>query len=364
MHLLKQTLDAIRPVDRAVMAAAQREIDYCLKPPGSLGKLETMARQIAGITGQVHNAIRKKAIVVMMADNGVYTEGVAMYPQDITRIGAEFVTTGRMGVNFLARQAGADIIAVDIGIQVDVDLPRVINRKVRHGTANFLKEPAMTREEAIQAIEAGIEVTMDAIDRGYDLIGTGEIGIGNTTASSAVLFAFTGAPIDRVVGRGAGLTDEAFARKKAVVEEAVRLHQPDPDDPLDVLAKVGGLDIAGMVGTYLACAARRVPVVTDGLISNVAALAAMRCKPEAVQYMIPSHISFEPGAKLLKEITGLEPMLDMDMRLGEGTGCALVFTIIEAALRMIEEMGTFAVLGKSRDEIGDHIMAYRGRFPR
>ena len=364
MHLLKQTLDAIRPVDRAVMAAAQREIDYCLKPPGSLGKLESMARQIAGITGQVHNAIRKKAIVVMMADNGVYTEGVAMYPQDITRIGAEFVTTGRMGVNFLARQAGADIIAVDIGIQVDVDLPRVINRKVRHGTANFLKEPAMTREEAIQAIEAGIEVTNDAIDRGYDLIGTGEIGIGNTTASSAVLFAFTGAPIDRVVGRGAGLTDEAFARKKAVVEEAVRLHQPDPDDPLDVLAKVGGLDIAGMVGTYLACAARRVPVVTDGLISNVAALAAMRCKPEAVQYMIPSHISFEPGAKLLKEITGLEPMLDMDMRLGEGTGCALVFTIIEAALRMIEEMGTFAVLGKSRDEIGDHIMAYRGRFPR
>ena len=364
MHLLKQTLDAIRPVDRAVMAAAQREIDYCLKPPGSLGKLETMARQIAGITGQVHNAIKKKAIVVMMADNGVYTEGVAMYPQDITRIGAEFVTTGRMGVNFLARQAGADIIAVDIGIQVDVDLPRVINRKVRHGTANFLKEPAMTREEAIQAIEAGIEVTMDAIDRGYDLIGTGEIGIGNTTASSAVLFAFTGAPIDRVVGRGAGLTDEAFARKKAVVEEAVRRHRPDPDDPLDVLAKVGGLDIAGMVGTYLACAARRVPVVTDGLISNVAALAAMRCKPEAVQYMIPSHISFEPGAKLLKEITGLEPMLDMDMRLGEGTGCALVFTIIEAALRMIEEMGTFAVLGKSRDEIGDHIMAYRGRFPR
>ena len=364
MHLLKQTLDAIRPVDRAVMAAAQREIDYCLKPPGSLGKLESMARQIAGITGQVHNAIRKKAIMVMMADNGVYTEGVAMYPQDITRIGAEFVTTGRMGVNFLARQAGADIIAVDIGIQVDVDLPRVINRKVRHGTANFLKEPAMTREEAIQAIEAGIEVTMDAIDRGYDLIGTGEIGIGNTTASSAVLFAFTGAPIDRVVGRGAGLTDEAFARKKAVVEEAVRRHRPDPDDPLDVLAKVGGLDIAGMVGTYLACAARRVPVVTDGLISNVAALAAMRCKPEAVQYMIPSHISFEPGAKLLKEITGLEPMLDMDMRLGEGTGCALVFTIIEAALRMIEEMGTFAVLGKSRDEIGDHIMAYRGRFPR
>ena len=363
MELLTQTLAAIKPADRVVMAAAQREIDYCLKPPGSLGKLEDIARQIAGITGKVHNAISKKAIVVMMADNGVYSEGIAMYPQDITRIGAEFVTSGRMGVNFLANYAGADMIAVDVGIQVDVDLPKVIPRKVRYGTANFLKEPAMTRAEAVQALEVGIEVTNAAIDQGYDLIGTGEIGIGNTTASSAVLYAFTGASIDRVVGRGAGLTDEAFARKKEVVQQAVRLHRPDPDDPLDVLAKVGSLDIAGMAGVYLACAARRVPVVTDGLISNVAALVAMRLKPEAVEYMIPSHISFEPGAKLLREITGLDPMLDMNMRLGEGTGCALVFSIVEAALRMIEEMGTFAILGKSREEIGDKAMAYRGQFP-
>jgi nicotinate-nucleotide--dimethylbenzimidazole phosphoribosyltransferase len=364
MHLLKQTLEAIRPIDRAVMAAAQKEIDYCLKPPGSLGKLEDIARQIAGITGKVHNTISRKAIVVMMADNGVCAEGIAMYPQDITRIGADFVTSGRMGVNFLANYAGADIIAVDIGIRVDVDLPKVLNRKVRYGTANFLKEPAMSREEAIRAVETGIEVTTAAIDQGYDLIGTGEIGIGNTTASSAVLYAFTGAHIDRVVGRGAGLTDEAFARKKAVVQDAVRVNRPDPDDPLDVLSKVGSLDIAGMAGTFLACAARRVPVLTDGLISNVAALVAMRLKPEAIEYMIPSHISFEPGAKLLKEITGLEPMLDMNMRLGEGTGCALVFSIVEAALRMIEEMGTFAAIGKSRDEIGDHLMAYRGKFPR
>lgn len=364
MQLLKQTLEAIKPADRVVMAAAQREIDYCLKPPGSLGKLEDIARQIAGITGQVHNAINKKAIVVMMADNGVVAEGVAMYPQDITRIGADFVTSGRMGVNFLANYAGADIVAVDIGIQVDVDLPKVIKRKIRYGTGNFLKEPAMSREEAIRAIEVGIEVTNATIDQGYDLIGTGEIGIGNTTASSAVLYAFTGAPIERVVGRGAGLTDEAFERKKAVVKQAVHLHRPDPDDPFDVLAKVGSLDICGIAGTYLACAARRVPVVTDGLISNVAALAAMRLAPEAVDYMIPSHLSFEPGAKLLREITGLDPMLDMNMRLGEGTGCALMFSIIEAALRMIEEMGTFAAIGKSRDEIGDHVMAYRGKFPR
>jgi len=364
MQLLQQTLEAIVPTDQAVMAAAQKEIDYCLKPPGSLGKLEDIARQVAGITGKIHNSINKKAIVIMMADNGVYSEGIAMYPQDITRIGADFVTSGRMGGNFLANYAGADIIAVDIGIQVDVDLPKVINRKIRYGTANFLKEPAMTREEAIRAIEVGIEVTNTAIDQGYDLIGTGEIGIGNTTASSAVLYAFTGAPIDRVVGRGAGLTDEAFERKKEVVKKAVQLHRPDADDALDVLSKVGSLDIAGMAGTYLACAARRVPVVTDGLISNVAALVAIRLKPEAIQYMIPSHISFEPGAKLLKEITGLEPMLDMNMRLGEGTGCSLVFSIIEASLRMIEEMGTFAIIGKSREEIGDQAMAYRGKFPR
>lgn len=364
MELLQKTLDAIAPTDRAVMAAAQKEIDYCLKPPGSLGKLEDIARQIAGITGKIHNRITKKAIVVMMADNGVCSEGIAMYPQDITRIGADFVTSGRMGVNFLANYAGADIIAVDVGIQVDVDLPKVINRKVRYGTANFLEQPAMSRAEAVQAIEAGIEVTNTAIDQGYDLFGAGEIGIGNTTASSAVLYGFTGAHIDRVVGRGAGLTDQAFERKKEVVKQAVRLHRPDPDDALDVLSKVGSLDIAGMAGVYLACAARRVPVVTDGLISNVAALTAIRLKPEAVDYMIPSHISFEPGAKLLKEITGLEPMIDMNMRLGEGTGCALVFSIIEAALRMIEEMGTFAAIGKSRDEIGNHVMAYRGEFPR
>ncbi|MGI6639756.1 MAG: nicotinate-nucleotide--dimethylbenzimidazole phosphoribosyltransferase [Desulfobulbus sp.] len=363
MELLQQTIQAIRPLDEAVMAATQREIDYCLKPPGSLGKLEDIVRQIAGITGKVHNRINKKAIVVMMADNGVRTEGVAMYPQDVTRIGADFVTSGRMGVNFLAKYAQADIIAVDLGIAVDItELSEVVHRKIRYGTANFLEEPAMTRAEAITALETGIELTLAAIDQGYDLFGVGEIGIGNTTASAAVLYAFTQAPIERVVGRGAGLTDAAFARKKEVVRQAVHLHQPNPEDPLDVLAKVGGLDIAGMAGVYLACASRRVPVVTDGLISNVAALAAMRLAPTSIAYMIPSHLSSEPGAVLLQKITGLTAMLNMDMRLGEGTGCALLFNIIEAALCMIEEMGTFAVLGKSKDEIADKARAYRGEF--
>ncbi len=363
MQLLQTTIDQIKPADKEVMARAQREIDYCLKPPGSLGRLEDIARRIAGMTGRVHNTIHKKAIIVMMADNGVYGEGIAMYPQDVTKIGAEFVTSGRMGVNFLANHVGADIIAVDIGIQVDVDLPHVINRKVRYGTANFCREPAMTRDEAVQALEHGIEVTLEAVDQGYDLIGTGEIGIGNTTAASTVLYGFTDGSIDRIVGRGAGLTDTAFAQKKKVVQDAVHLHRPDRDDPLDVLSKVGSLDIAGMAGTYLACAARRIPVVTDGLISNVAALTALRLKPECVDYMIPSHISYEPGAQLLKEITGLEPMLDMQMRLGEGTGCALAFNIIEAALKMIEEMGTFEVLGKTRDQISGPDLAYKGKFP-
>lgn len=362
MSLLESTLAAIQPLDEEAMRLAQREIDYCLKPPGSLGKLEDIARQMAGITGRVHNQIDKKAIIVMMGDNGIYREGVAMYPQNITRIGADFVTSGRMGVNFLAKHAGADIIAVDVGIQVEVDLPAVIKRKVRHGTANFLQEPAMKREEALRAVESGIEITNQAIDQGYRLIGTGEIGIGNTTSSSAVLYAFTGAAIDRVVGRGAGLSDAAFERKKNVVRQAVELHRPDPKDPLDVLSKVGGLDLAGLTGVYLACAARRVPVVTDGLISNVAALAAIRFHSTSVQYMFPSHISFEPGGRLLAEIMGLAPMLDMDMRLGEGTGCALVFPIIEAALRMIEEMGTFAAIGKSKEEIAEKAQAYRGEY--
>lgn len=363
MQLLKSTIKDITPPDSAAMAAAQKEIDYCLKPPGSLGRLEDIARQIAGITGRVHNSISKKAIVVMMADNGVYKEGIAMYPQDVTRIGADFVTSGRMGINFLAHYAKADIIAVDIGIDAVIENPKVLHRKVRYGTANFLKSQAMTEEEAIRAIETGIEVTLEAIQQGYDLFGVGEIGIGNTTASAAMLYAFTKAPLDRVVGRGAGLTDEAFANKKDVVRQAVRLHQPDPENAIDVLSKVGSLDIAGMTGVYLACAAKKVPVVTDGLISNVAALTAIRLAPESIGYMIPSHLSFEPGALLLTEITGLTPMLNMDMRLGEGTGCALLFPIIEAALRMIEEMGTFAVLGKSREEIGSKAMAYRGKFP-
>ncbi len=363
MKLLEQTIGCIQPANREIMAETQREIDYCLKPPGSLGKLEDIARQVAGITGNVHNSVSKKAIVVMMADNGVYEEGIAMYPQDVTKIGADFVTSGRMGINFLANHADADIIAVDVGIQVDVDLPKVINRKVRYGTANFLREPAMERDEAVKALETGIEVTNDVIDKGYDLIGTGEIGIGNTTASSAVLYAFTGASLDRVVGRGAGLSDEAFEKKKMTVKQAIALHNPDRDDPIDVLSKVGSLDICGMAGTYLACAARRIPVVTDGLISNVAALVAIRLKPEVIDYMIPSHLSFEPGAVLLKEITGLEPMLDMNMRLGEGTGCALAFNIIEASLKMIEEMGTFEALGKIREEVGCSSTAYHGKFP-
>ena len=362
MELLNKTLSAIAPLHKAVMAETRKEIDYCLKPPGSLGRLEDIARQIAGITGQVHNSIQKKAIVVMMADNGIWQEGIAMYPQDVTRIGADFVTSGRMGVNFLARHAGADVIAVDIGIGVDIDNPKVLHKKIRYGTANFLHEAAMSREEAVQAVETGITVTLDAIDQGYDLIGTGEIGIGNTTASAAVLYALTKAPLERVVGRGAGLTDAAFARKKEVVRLAVEQHQPNPDDPLDVLSKVGGLDIAGLTGVFLACASRRVPVIVDGLISGVAALVAMRLAPLAKDYMLPSHLSFEPGALLLQEVTGLQPMLHMNMRLGEGTGCALLFGIVEASLQMIEEMGTFASLGKSREEIADQVQAYRGEF--
>ena len=240
------------------------------------------------------------------------------------------------------------MIVVDLGLETDVPSEGIINRKIRRGTPNFVNEPAMTREEAIRAIEIGIEVTQQAIDDGYQLIGTGEVGIANTTTSSAVLYAMTNESLDLVVGRGAGLTDDALQRKKDVVRKGVEKHQPDPNDPFDILSKVGGYDIAGMAGTFLGAASRRTPVVIDGFISGVAALIACKLCPEAKSYMIPSHGSAEPGAAIVLRELGMEPMLLMNMRLGEGTGAALAFHLIDAAMYMINHQGTFDEIGMVR----------------
>lgn len=345
MSLLQKTIYSIGPINQQVMDEAQKRLDYILKPQGSLGKLEDIARQTAGITGKVQNRFKKKVIMVMGGDNGVAAENVASFPQDISMLLADCMVRGIAGVAVLAKHAGADLRVIDLGILKDAPTLGVINRKIRRSTSNLLHEPAMSREEAIHAIEIGIEETIKVIDEGYDLIGTGEIGIANTTTSSAILHVLTGESLNTVVGRGAGLSDVGLARKKEVIRIAVEKHCPDPKDPIDVLAKVGGFDIAGLVGTYLAAASRKVPVVIDGFISGIAALVAMRISPYAKDYMFASHGSTEPGALIIARELGMEPMLFMNMRLGEGTGCALAFHILDASMVMMNEHGTFADIG-------------------
>jgi len=348
MYLLRETISAIQPLDQKVMAEAQVYLDSLLKPSGSLGKLEDLARQVAGMTGKVKNTLAKKAIIAMCSDNGITEENIASTPKAISMLVADCMLQGTAGVAVLGRHAGADMIVVDLGLETDVPSAGIINRKIRQGTHNFIKQAAMSRDEAIRAIEIGIEVTQNAIDKGYQLIGTGEVGIANTTTSSAVLYALTNENLDLVVGRGAGLTDDALQRKKEVVRKGVEKHQPDPNDPIDILAKVGGFDIAGMTGTFLGAASRRTPVVIDGFISGVAALLACKLCPEAKAYMIPSHGSAEPGAMIVMRELGLEPMLYMNMRLGEGTGAALAFHLIDAAMYMINHQGTFDDIGMIR----------------
>lgn len=345
MELLKKTIEKIGGLYGDRMDEAQARLDSLLKPPGSLGRLEDIARQLAGITGSLQNSIRKKCIIVMAGDNGIVKEGVTSFPGDVSLLVTESMASGISGVAVLARYAGAELRVVDLGIDGEVKAEGVIDRKIRRSTSSFLKGPAMSRDEAVRAIETGIEIAESAINDGADLLGTGEIGIGNTSTSSAVLYAFTGADPDTIVGRGAGLTDQGLARKKAVIREGVEFNRPDPSDPVDVLSKVGGFDIAGLTGVYLAAAANRVPVVIDGFISGTAAVAAAKLAPKSVNFMFASHRSAEPGAAIISGILGLSPMLDMNMRLGEGTGCALAFNIIEAAARIINEMGTFADIG-------------------
>jgi nicotinate-nucleotide--dimethylbenzimidazole phosphoribosyltransferase len=285
MELLKKTIESIGELHRDRMTEAQERLDNLLKPQGSLGKLEDIARQLAGITGKLKNEVTKKCIIVMGADNGIVNEGVTSFPKDVSLLVAETMITGISGVAVLARHAGAELKVVDLGIDGDIKAEGVINRKIRRSTSSFLSGPAMSREEAVKAIEIGIEITGTAIKEGAQLIGTGEIGIGNTTTSSAMLYAFTGGDLDSLVGRGAGLTDEALLRKKEVIRQGVAFNKPDPLDPVDVISKVGGLDIAGLTGVYLAAAAARVPVVIDGFISGVAAVAAIRLSPPAKDFM-------------------------------------------------------------------------------
>ncbi len=347
MSLLNETIDSIELLDEESMNAAQERLNSLTKPLGSLGRLETLAIQLAGIYKTTLPAINKKAIVVMAGDHGVVEEGVSAFPQEVTPQMLLNFVNGGAAINVLGRHVGAKIVLVDVGVAVPVEHPQIKQCNVKRGTANFTKGQAMSREEAEKSLVVGINIARELIEEGYNLLGTGEMGIGNTTSSAALLTVFTGKTLRETTGRGTGLDHIGLHKKITVIEKALAVNKPNPAVPLDVLAKVGGLEIGALAGLILGAASQRVPVVIDGFISGVAALLATRFQSKVLNYLIPSHQSAESGHCLLLDYLGLVSILKMDMRLGEGTGAALGMNVVEAACKIIGEMATFAKAGVS-----------------
>lgn len=341
-NLFDEILASIAAPDEAAMEAARARQLSLAKPPKSLGRLEEISVQIAGITGRLYNRADRRRVLVFASDNGIVEEGVASAPQSVTLAQTINIARGLTGVGVLARHYHSEIDVIDLGVNADFSFPGVRNEKIAFGTKNFAVEPAMTREQALSAIGSGIRAVQRAKDDGVEILGVGEMGIGNTSTSSAVLCALTGLPAEAAVSRGGGVNDAGFARKKAVIDGALAAWKPDPADPIDVLAKVGGFDLCGMTGAFLGAAAVRIPVVIDGFISAVAALCAARLNPLCVHFMIPSHASMERGYAVAMDALGLKPMLALDMRLGEGSGCPIAFEIVSAALDVLERMATFS----------------------
>ena len=328
------------------MAAARQRQDLLTKPPGSLGRLERLATQLAGITGESLPRLPRKAVVVMAADHGVSREGVSAYPQEVTAQMVRNFASGGAAINVLARNAGARVVVVDVGIATELPSTlRIIHRKIAFGTANLADGPAMTREQALAAIGVGFEVVAREAKRGLDVVCLGEMGIGNTTSASAVVAIATGLPVADVTGRGTGIDDSTWRRKVAVIERALRINQPDAADPLDVLAKVGGLETAALVGVTLAAAERRIAVVVDGFIATSAVLLAAQLCPRVRGYLIAAHRSVEVGHRAALESLELEPLVALDLRLGEGSGAALVLPMLDAAVALLGEMATFEEAG-------------------
>lgn len=340
----------VLPLDRSAMTAAEEYQARLAKPPGSLGRLEEISIQLAGITGRVHNALNKKQLLVFAADNGVVAEGVSSAPQSVTKQQTINLMRGKTGAAVLAKHFGCGLTVCDVGVNADIYESTVLNRKIAYGTQNICTGPAMTREQTLQAILTGAEIarTVDA-----DVIGVGEMGIGNTTTSSAVLAVLLGTDVEAVTGRGGGITEESFRKKKAVIRTAIEVNRPDRDDVVDVLSKVGGFDLAAMCGAFLGAAAARRPAVIDGLISAAAALCAVRLCPNVRGYLVPSHASFEIGYRLAMEAMDLRPLFDLGMRLGEGSGCPLAFQVLDAACAVINDMATFDEAGINDDYLDE-----------
>lgn len=347
MSALEALIERIVPPDERAKAKAAAHLDRLTKPQGSLGKLEEIAIRLAGITGELAPALGRKAVVVMAGDHGVCEEGVSAFPPEVTPQMVLNFLAGGAAVNVLARHVGAEVVCVDVGVNADLEHPGLVSRKVRRGTRNIAREAAMTREEAVMAVQAGFDVAAELAAAGVGLFATGEMGIGNTTPSAALLAALTGMDAAEAVGRGTGIDDARWRHKVDVVRRALAVNAPDASDPLDALAKVGGLEIAGLVGVILGAAANRRPVVVDGFISSAAALVASRLAPQAADYMIASHLSREQGHGRLLEAIGLSPLVHLDMRLGEGTGAVLCFPLVEAAVKIMAEMATFESAGVS-----------------
>jgi len=351
---LEATVQGIKPIKEEWRKRARERLDNLIIPPGSLGELLNIAERLAAIQETLKPSVRYKAVVTMAGDHGVVEEGVSNFPQEVTpQMVANFVSGGA-GINVLAEVAGAQVIVVDMGVAADlsdlVKTGKILSYKIGYGTKNIAREPAMTREQAISSIEAGIEIASTLVEKGVELLGTGDMGIGNTTPSSAILAALSGLPVTEVTGRGTGISEEAWRNKVRVIERALELHKPDPRDPIDVLAKVGGFEIGGIAGLILGAAYHRVPVVIDGFISSAGALLAQGLAPSCVDYMFAGHLSKEPGHKFMLQRLGLKPLLNLDLRLGEGTGAALAMNIIEAAAQVIGKMLTFEEAGVSRSK--------------
>lgn len=352
MQKLQTILDRIKPLDSEWRIITQKHLDQLTKPPGSLGRLEELAQWYVHVTGKFPPRPPKKAIFTFAADHGVVEEGVSAYPKTVTAQMVYNFLRGGAAINVLARHVGAEVRVVDIGVDHDFgNLPGLLHRKVSRGTRNMTRGPAMTEEETFRAVQVGSQLAEEAAREGVGLLATGDMGIGNTTPSSAITAIMTGKPVSEVTGRGTGIDDPTLLIKRAVIQQALKINQPDPDDPMDVLTKVGGYEIGGIVGLIVGAAAHRIPVVVDGFISTAAALIAVGLKPETKNYLLAAHQSAEPGHRIALAALGLHPVLDLNMRLGEGTGATLGMGMVEAAIRILTEMATFEQAGVSEREV-------------
>lgn len=350
--MLKEILDKIKPVKAEFAEKARVRLDNLTKPQESLGMLEEFARRLVSITEQMMPVIDKKVIFTFAGDHGVADEGVSAFPKEVTQQMVLNFLRGGAGINVLARHAGVDVAVIDIGVNYEFQKAKgLIQRKIVSGTKNMVKCPAMTRDEALKCIQVGIELVSEyKKKKGYHIFGTGEMGIANTTPSSAIASVLTGRPVREVTGRGTGITDDTLRHKIKIIEKAIAINKPDPKDPIDVLSKVGGAEIGGIAGIIIGASLNRVPVVVDGFISTAGALIAYSLAPEVKDYMFSAHLSQEVGHKAMLEAMGLRPILNLDLRLGEGTGAALAFLMLEAGLKIYKEMATFTEAGVSNRE--------------